>query len=128
MNLLLDTHILLWAAGEPQKLPEPCANLIINPDNNLLFSAASLWEISIKSGMGRTDFQVDASRLRRMLLLNAYRELPITGEHAVMVGTLPQLHKDPFDRMLIAQARTESIMLITADSNVSAYGANILKV
>jgi PIN domain nuclease of toxin-antitoxin system len=63
-----------------------------------------------------------------MLLLNAYRELPITGEHAVTVGTLPLLHKDPFDRMLIAQARAESIMLITADSNVSAYGANILKV
>lgn len=125
MNLLLDTHILLWAAGQPDRLPEECRDLLVTPSNNLIFSAASLWEISIKSGLGRSDFNVDPARLRRMLLLNAYRELAVCSEHAVAVSSLPLLHKDPFDRMLITQARTEEMLLITSDSLVAAYGEGI---
>jgi len=125
MNLLLDTHILLWAAGQPDRLSQECRNLLVNPSNNLIFSAASLWEISIKSRLGRSDFNVDPARLRRMLLLNAYRELAVSSEHAVAVSILPLLHKDPFDRMLITQARTEAMLLITSDSLVAAYGEGI---
>ncbi len=125
MNLLLDTHILLWAAGQPDRLSEKCRDLLLNPSNNLIFSAASLWEISIKFRLGRSDFNVDPALLRRMLLLHAYRELPVNGEHAIAVSTLPALHKDPFDRLLITQARTEGMLLITSDAFVAAYGDGI---
>lgn len=79
MNLLLDTHILLWAASEPQHLSAKARNMLLDPANQLVFSAASLWEISIKSGLDRTDFKVDSRRLWRMLLVNGYRELPVTS-------------------------------------------------
>jgi PIN domain nuclease of toxin-antitoxin system len=125
VNLLLDTHILLWAAAQPDLLPEGCKDMLVNPLNNLFFSAASLWEISIKSVLGRSDFNVDPFRFRRMLLFHAYRELAISSEHAVAVTMLPLLHKDPFDRMLISQARTEGMLLITSDTVVAAYGEGI---
>jgi PIN domain nuclease of toxin-antitoxin system len=125
VNLLLDTHILLWAAGQPDRLSEKCRDLLLNPSNNLFFSAASLWEISIKFRLGRSDFNVDPDLLRRMLLLHAYRELPVNGEHAIAVSILPSLHKDPFDRLLITQARTEEMLLITSDTFVAAYGDGI---
>ncbi|MEI8102899.1 MAG: type II toxin-antitoxin system VapC family toxin [Chlorobium sp.] len=125
MNLLLDTHILLWAAGQPERLSDKCRNLLLNPSNNLIFSAASLWEISIKFSLGRSDFSVDPALLRRMLLLHAFRELSVNGEHAIAVSMLPTLHKDPFDRILITQARTEGMLLITSDSLVAAYGDGI---
>ena len=128
MNLLLDTHILLWVAGQPDRLSEECRELLLNPANNLIFSAASLWEISIKTGIGRSDFNVDPIRLRKMLLLNTYRELSINSEHATAVIALPSLHKDPFDRMLITQARIEGLLLITSDAKVASYGEGILKV
>jgi len=99
--------------------------MLVNPVNNLFFSAASLWEISIKSVLGRSDFNVDPFRFRRMLLFHAYRELAISSEHAVAVTMLPFLHKDPFDRMLITQARTEEMLLITSDTVVAAYGEGI---
>ena len=125
MNLLLDTHILLWAAGHPDRLSEKCRDLLLNSSNNLIFSAASLWEISIKFSLGRPDFTVDPALLRRMLLLHAYRELPVNGKHAIVVSTLPALHKDPFDRILITQARAEGMLLITSDALVAAYGEGI---
>ena len=128
MNLLLDTHILLWAAGNPDRLSEKCRELLLNSSNNLFFSAASLWEISIKFSLGRSDFNVDPFLLRQMLLLHAYRELPVNGEHATTVSTLSALHKDPFDRILITQARVEGMLLITSDSLVAAYGEGILLV
>jgi PIN domain nuclease of toxin-antitoxin system len=128
MNLLLDTHLLLWAAGQPERLSQEAADLLLDPSNQLWFSAASLWEIAIKQGLGRPDFRVDARRLWRLLPLHGYSELPVSGEHAIAVAGLEPRHKDPFDRILIAQARVEQIMLITADAVVAAYGDCVQKV
>lgn len=128
MNLLLDTHVLLWAASEPQHLSAKARTLLLDPANQLVFSAASLWEISIKSSLDRTDFKVDARRLWRMLLVNGYRELPVTSEHTVAVNDLPTLHKDPFDRILVAQARVEGLLLLTADKMVAKYGEGVRKI
>jgi PIN domain nuclease of toxin-antitoxin system len=128
VKLLLDTHIILWAAGEPEKLSESARNMLNDYRNSLYFSAASLWEIVIKRGVGRADFKVDAHRLRKMLILNGYIELPITSEHVLRVETLPEIHKDPFDRILIAQARSEAMLLLTVDAFVIEYGEAILPV
>ncbi|MBZ9678735.1 type II toxin-antitoxin system VapC family toxin [Mesorhizobium sp. ES1-1] len=121
MKLLLDTHLLLWAAGDPRRLPLAALGEIENPENELLFSAASLWEIAIKRGLGRDDFQVDPHLLRRGLFDNGYHELPITSQHAITVDGLPAIHKDPFDRILIAQAIAEGILLLTMDKFVARY-------
>jgi PIN domain nuclease of toxin-antitoxin system len=121
VKLLLDTHLLLWAAGLPERLPVEAARLLEDEANTLLFSAASLWEVAIKSGLGRDDFRVDARLLRRGLLDNGYEELPILSAHAVMVDALPEIHKDPFDRMLVAQAQHEGITLLTSDAVVARY-------
>ncbi len=121
MSILLDTHVLLRAAGAPDRLPEETRALIEDPATEVVFSVASLWEIAIKSGLGRHDFDVDPRVLRRGLLENDYTELPVSGVHAVAVDLLPPIHKDPFDRMLIAQAQIEGIMLLTADKTVGRY-------
>lgn len=121
MKLLIDTQLLLWAAGAPQRLSGQARPLLEDPSNELLFSPVSLWEIAIKRGLGRADFQVDARVLRRGLLDNGYAELPLTGEHAVAIEGLPPLHKDPFDRILVAQAMVEGIVLLTADTMVAQY-------
>jgi PIN domain nuclease of toxin-antitoxin system len=128
MKLLLDTHIILWAAGMPDKLSDSARKLLIEEDSKLFFSAASLWEIVIKRGIGRDDFRVDPHRLLKMLLQNGYSELPVTAEHVLRVDTLPPLHKDPFDRILIAQARSEAMLLLTVDSEVIQYGDAVLSV
>ena len=128
MNLLLDTHLLLWAASEPRRLSARTRALLLDPANHLVFSAASLWEISIKNGLDRADFNVDPRRLWRMLLVSGYRELPITSEHTVAVNDLPSLHKDPFDRILVAQARVEGLTLLTVDKAVAKYGDGVRKV
>ena len=128
MKLLLDTHLLLWAAGEPRRLPSAARKLIGDARNELLFSAASLWEITIKRSLGREDFRVDPRLLRRGLLDNGYAELPISGEHAVAVDGLPPLHKDPFDRILIAQSMVESVTLLTSDPLLAKYPGPIRKV
>jgi PIN domain nuclease of toxin-antitoxin system len=121
MKLLLDTHLLLWAAGEPKRLSKQARTMIDNPDNELLFSAASLWEVAIKRGLGREDFKVDARLLRRGLLDNGYSELPIISDHVVATENLPPIHKDPFDRVLVAQATVEGVRLLTIDSLVAQY-------
>lgn len=121
MKLLLDTHLLLWAAGQPERLSSPARTFIEDPAHQLLFSAASLWEIAIKHALGRSDFRADPALLRRGLLDNGYQELAITGAHAVAVGNLPPLHRDPFDRMLIAQAGAFGALLLTADPLVAQY-------
>lgn len=121
MKLLLDTHLLLWAAGTPDRLSAAALALIGSQDNELFFSAASLWEIAIKRGLGRSDFQADARLLRRGLLDNGYSELAIGSEHAVAVDSLPPIHKDPFDRILVAQATVEGIVLLTVDSLLAKY-------
>ncbi len=121
MKLLLDTHMLLWAAGSSQRLPEATRALLLDQYNDLVFSVASLWEIVIKSGLGRDDFRVDAALLRRELRINGYEELPIASDHVLAVANLPPLHKDPFDRLLIAQATVEGMTLITTDPLVAGY-------
>lgn len=121
MKLLLDTHLLLWAAGQPERLSTTALALLEAPDNELLFSAASLWEIAIKRGLGRDDFRVDPRLLRRGLLDAGYGELAITSAHAIAVDGLPPLHKDPFDRILVAQSMVEGILLLTADPLVARY-------
>lgn len=121
MKFLLDTHLLLWAAGDPQRLTQQARQLINNPGNELFFSAASLWEVAIKRGLNRPDLQADARLLRRGLLDNGYSELPVVSEHVVATESLPPIHKDPFDRVLVAQATVEGITLLTTDSVVSQY-------
>lgn len=121
MKLLLDTHLLLWTAGHPERLSATARSLIDDEDNTLLFSAASLWEITIKSDVGRVDFRVDPRLLRRGLVDNGYVELPITYRHVLSLQGLPPLHRDPFDRMLVAQSNTEGVALLTTDSIVAQY-------
>ena len=128
MKLLLDTHILLWAANAPHHMSTAGRSLLEDPDNELYFSAASLWEISIKNSLGRPDFRVDARVLRRGLTDNGYQELAITGAHAVSVESLPPLHKDPCDRMLVAQASSEGMLLVTSDALVAQYPGSIRRI
>jgi PIN domain nuclease of toxin-antitoxin system len=128
VKLLLDTHLLLWAAGNPNRLSAIARTLIEEPENELFFSAVSLWEIAIKCGLGRSDFQIDPRVLRRGLLDNGYSELPIISEHALAIDGLPPIHKDPFDRMLVAQATVEGITLLTADQLISQYPGPVRKV
>ena len=125
MKLLLDTHLLLWAAGQPERLSGATRALLEDADSELFFSSASLWEIAIKRALGRDDFRVDPRLLRRGLLDNGYGELPITSEHAVSVDSLPPIHRDPFDRMLVAQAMTEGITLLSVDPQVLQYSGPV---
>lgn len=125
MRLLLDTHILLWAALSPERLSPAVQGLLEDEANIPVFSAASLWEVAIKRGLGRDDFRVDPRLLRRGLLDNGYEELPISGQHAVAVDGLPPIHKDPFDRILVAQSLVEGITLLTMDPVVARYPAPV---
>ena len=122
MILLLDTHLLLWAAYDPDQLSTEAESLIEDRSHTLVFSAASIWETAIKAGLGREDFVADARVLRRALLEADYQELPITGAHTSGISDLAPLHKDPFDRLLVAQARYEGITLLTSDQAVGKYG------
>lgn len=128
MKLLLDTHILLWAAGLPGKLSRVARRLIEDTENLLLFSPVNLWEIAIKHSLGRNDFQVDPRLLHRGLIDNGYEELQVSSIHALAAGDLPPLHKDPFDRLLVAQSIEEGIVLLTADPMVAQYPGPVRKV
>jgi PIN domain nuclease of toxin-antitoxin system len=128
VRFLLDTHLLLWAAGPIERLSSEARALIDDLDNEVVFSTGSIWEVAIKYSRGRADFQVDPQILRRGLLDNLYRELPVTGEHAVAVASLPPLHKDPFDRILVAQSVVEGITLLTTDPLVAQYPAPVRRV
>lgn len=124
MKFLLDTHLLLWAAGvvtKPKTLSKPLHALVSDRENELCFSVVSIWEVAIKHALARRDFAVDPKVFRRGLLDNGYLELPITGAHAAAVAMLPAHHRDPFDRMLIAQATVEGITLLTQDVAIAAY-------
>lgn len=123
-KFLLDTHILLWAAAD--SLPPKAGEIILDRQNELFFSPASIWEIGIKNSLGREDFKIDPEVLYRELLDHGYIELPINGRHALMAGALPPIHKDPFDRMLLAQAKSEGIRLLTSDAALLKYQAPIL--
>lgn len=128
MKLLLDTQLLLWAAAEPKRLKIATRRLLQDPRHALVFSAASVWEVAIKTSLGRKDFVVDPRVFRRGLLDNGYEELAISGAHAAAVLDLPPLHRDPFDRLLVAQAQVEGITLLTADTIVAKYPGPIRRV
>lgn len=120
---LLDTHLLLWAAYAPARLPALVAAALARPPFRPLFSVASLWEVVIKAALGRDDFRVDPAALRRGLRSGGYEELAVAAPHVLGVSALPPLHGDPFDRLLVAQARAEGLPLWTSDARVAAYGA-----
>jgi PIN domain nuclease of toxin-antitoxin system len=121
MRLLLDTHILIWGAVEPERLSRAARALIEERGNDLLFSAVSLWEAAIKASLRRADFQIDVGEFRRNLFDNGYSEIAATGAHAAALANLPLIHKDPFDRMLVAQATVEGLTLVTGDPVVARY-------
>lgn len=125
MRLLLDTHLLLWGAFEPGRLSATARTLILDPGNELVFSVVSLWETAIKAGLRRRDFPANARLLRRSLLDNSYEELEVSGEHAIAIDLLPLVHRDPFDRLLIAQSVVEGITLLTSDRIVARYPAPV---
>jgi len=124
MRVLIDTHILLWAAAG--ELPAEAARYIENMDNTLLFSPASIWEVVIKRTLGREDFNIDPASFYSGLLSAGYQELPITGRHTLLVSNLPPLHKDPFDRILLAQSASEGVPLLTSDSVLAQYPGSLI--
>lgn len=121
MRVLLDTHLLLWALGTPSKLPAAARKAILDPANEVLFSAASVWEIAIKAGIGRTNFAADAEEVARSALESGIDELPIHAQHAAFTARLPWHHRDPFDRLLVAQAMSEPARLLTVDAALKPY-------
>ncbi|CAO4147585.1 type II toxin-antitoxin system VapC family toxin [Methylorubrum extorquens] len=128
MRLLLDTHLLIWVAEGSARLPASVRTSIEDPDLTPVFSIASLWEIAIKRSLGRPDFRIDSRILYRSLIENGYEELPVLGKHAVAVEGLPLIHKDPLDRLLVAQATVEGITLLTSDALVARYPGPIRRV
>ncbi len=125
MRLLLDTHVLLWAVGMSARLSTATRQMLETPDNEVYYSAANLWEIAIKSRLRRTDFQVAPEPLLAALPAMDFTELPITARHAAAVARLPPLHRDPFDRLLIAQSQVEPMILLTNDELLVQYGASV---
>jgi len=128
VRLLLDTHILIWSVHDSSHLSANAKSLILDTNNDLFFSAASLWEIAIKTALGRGNFQVDVKRLRSALLAEGNVEIKVLGSHSIALSGLPPIHKDPFDSMLVAQAISEGVTLLTADSTVASYPGPIRKV
>jgi PIN domain nuclease of toxin-antitoxin system len=128
VKLLLDTHLLIWIPIGDRRLRPAARALLTDPAHEFLFSAASVWEIAIKRGRNKTDFAFDPREIRRQMIANGYEELSVDGSHAVFVDSLPPIHKDPFDRLLIAQAMVEGITLLTADPVIARYPGTIRKV
>ncbi len=128
MNLLLDTHIALWAIADSPKLPTAARELIETPTSTVWVSAASVWEISFKRALGKGDMPVSSADALRYFQQSGYQMLAITAEHTVAVEALPLHHNDPFDRLLVAQALTEPLRLITHDAMVALYSDTIIKV
>lgn len=125
MQLLVDTHLLLWSVAASKKLPPTAREMLTDPANDVFYSAASVWEIAVKSGLGRDDFQVDMPSLLQAFVTAGFVELAITSTHAARVTSLPDLHKDPFDRLLVAQALSEPALLLTNDAQLGQYGAHV---
>jgi PIN domain nuclease of toxin-antitoxin system len=120
VRLLLDTHVLLWWLSDDRKLAQPAREIIANPDNDVLVSSASAWEISIKAALGRLEIELDS--LETAIERNGFRPLPIGVRHALAVGRLPNVHRDPFDRMLVAQAKVEELRIVSHDRVFERYG------
>ena len=128
MRYLLDTQLALWTYFHPRRISAQAMRLLQDSANTLLFSVANIWEVAIKRGVGKPDFQVEPGNLRAKMLQDGWEELAILGTHAMMVGSLPHIHKDPFDRILIAQAMVEGITLLTVDATIARYPGPIRKV
>lgn len=124
-RFLVDTQLLLWNVYGSRKLPARVNRLFRDGRHEFFYSAASLWEIAIKSARGREDFAADTAAIRDTLEANGFQELPVAGQHAVALAALPPIHGDPFDRMLIAQAIVEPMALITSDARLAAYPGTI---
>ena len=121
MRVLTDTHILLWALLRPGRLDAACRDILESPEHQVFFSAVNIWEIAIKRALDRPDFDVEPDAVHRAALETGFRELPIAADHAAAVRHLPAHHRDPFDRLLIAQARTEPLLLMTDDPLIDRY-------
>ena len=119
---LVDTHLLVWAAYDDARLSARAAKIIRSRDAKVFFSLASLWEVAIKASLGRPDFVADADQLHGALLDEGFTELAIAPKHIARVATLAWVHRDPFDRMLVAQAKEEGLTLLTADAALKGYG------
>ena len=128
MKFLLDTQVVLWLPILDRRLSPRARSILKNPENDFVFSAASIWEIAIKSGLGKPNFRVSARAIRREMIEHGYEELPVYGQHGMAVDTLPPIHKDPFDRILIAQSLVEGITLLTADATIAQYPGPIRRV
>jgi len=125
VRFLLDTHLVLWASGQSDRLPRVVRELLDDSSNTFVFSVASIWETAIKHALKRADFVDDPVSVRNSLFDVGYVELPIIGAHAAAVANLPLIHRDPFDRLLVAQAMVEGITLLTADPVLARYPAPV---
>jgi len=125
MKLLLDSHILVWMAAMTARLPEEARLLIEEPANNIFFSSVSIWELTVKHTIDKDDIPVHPSVLYRALIENDLKEIQVTGMHGLGVGSLPMIHKDPFDRLLVAQCISEGMILLTSDKMLARYDAPI---
>lgn len=121
MRILADTSIILWALADIGRLPERALQVLTEPANKMAFSLVSIWEIAIKHMLKKPDFAADPELVLGTLRDNGWEEIGISGKHIVSLGALPDLHNDPFDRLLIAQARVQGVPLLTADSKIMQY-------
>ncbi len=128
MRILLDTQIALWSAAEPEKLSKAAQTLLADPENDILFSVINLWEVAIKRALRRPDFDVDPQRMRARMKAVGLIEVTVTGEHALGVEHLPLIHHDPFDRLLVSQALSEGLTLLTTDRLLDGYPGDIRRV
>ena len=125
MRVLLDTHLLLWSVASSRRLPKTARSLILDAANEVFYSAASIWEIAIKTALRRTDFKADPAALVRALAQSGFSELPVTAAHAVRVAGMQAIHRDPFDRLLVAQSLAEPMTLVTNDAALVRYGPSV---
>jgi PIN domain nuclease of toxin-antitoxin system len=128
VRVLLDTNILLWAIIEPSRLKPGTRPVLQDPENEILFSAASVWEVAIKAALGRADFRVSPEEIFEEAIANGFVELPVRSAAALRVAGLPLHHRDPFDRLLIAQAMTEPARFYTADAALKIYSDLVTRV
>jgi PIN domain nuclease of toxin-antitoxin system len=124
-RFLVDTQILIWLADRSEQLPDPVAAILQEGEDELVFSLVSIWETSIKFALGRLDFTIHPRQLRDGLLEFGFKELPITPQHVIAVASLPHIHRDPFDRLLVAQAQIEGLTLMTTDKKLAQYGQHV---
>lgn len=125
MRILPDSHILAWFAEDDRKLTTEMRSILEDTDNTPFFSSASIWELTIKQALNRDGFNIDPRVLHRALLDNGFQELAVNSRHAFALEALPPIHKDPFDRILIAQATSEGMLLLTSDETIARYNGPI---